>query len=126
MNNSIRFVQVTDNKARNKILNLFNLRQAEEILEMQAIYIKSSLRFLVNEFEKSIEAAFEEKLNQRLALLLVFNFVVILFYFSLWIPMVRRLSKDLWQTRMMITMIPLDVIAKTKIIRNYIKTIFKN
>jgi len=58
---------------------------------------------------------------QRLALYIGYNLGLIFIYLFAWQPMLSRLNTDLWRTKFMLKMIPIQVMAKIKSVRQYLK-----
>eukprot|EP01017_Pseudomicrothorax_dubius_P025798 TRINITY_DN2823_c0_g1_i4.p1 TRINITY_DN2823_c0_g1~~TRINITY_DN2823_c0_g1_i4.p1 ORF type:complete len:594 (-),score=139.09 TRINITY_DN2823_c0_g1_i4:141-1922(-) len=115
------FRTITTDNQRNNILNILRLPQAFEISSMQALYIKLAFRALLNDFRRGLNDDFNAKLTLRLALYIVLNIALILLYFVAWLPIVSRLNKNIWRTKSMLTMIPLNVVAKIRSVRVYLR-----
>jgi hypothetical protein len=60
----------------------------------------------------SINQDFEDFKATRLAIFIVFDVVLFILYFIFWLPLLLKMTRDIWRTRSMITMIPLKVIQK--------------
>eukprot|EP01016_Furgasonia_blochmanni_P027631 TRINITY_DN2910_c0_g1_i2.p1 TRINITY_DN2910_c0_g1~~TRINITY_DN2910_c0_g1_i2.p1 ORF type:complete len:296 (-),score=88.30 TRINITY_DN2910_c0_g1_i2:228-1115(-) len=119
--NTIKYMAVTQSQQRNNILNIMNLQQAVEIDTLQTLYIKHSFRFLMDRFITSLDNQFNSDMASRLALLIAFNILLLIIYLIVWLPLVNRLNKNIWRTKSMLTMIPLNVVAKIKSVRVFLK-----
>lgn len=61
---------------------------------MQDIYIKGALRYLVNNFQNSIQKQNDNIATQRVAIFISFNVILFFAYFILWIPLLIQVQKD--------------------------------
>jgi hypothetical protein len=109
------------NAITNATMNLFRTTQAIEINTMQEIYIKDSFRTLMTSFRQSIKDQFSNQITIRLIVFIVFLVLIISIYIFIWQTLVRSIINDIWRTKSMLNMIPLNVIAKIKSIRLYLK-----
>jgi ABC-type multidrug transport system permease subunit len=102
------------------MLSLNNFNQSIESRGLQQIYIKGSIvksmvatfTYLMQQFLASIDQSFTSYQTQRLALFIVFIVLLFVVYFMFWLPLVLKMTRDIWRTRAMIIMIPLKVIQK--------------
>ncbi|CAD8213537.1 unnamed protein product [Paramecium octaurelia] len=118
-----KFKNITkdSDNVRNYILNLNNFNQTKEAREIQDSYNRGAFRFLVSSMIEGIRQDMESHKTQILGLFIVFEGLLLMAYFLLWLPLVAKLTKDIWRTRSMILMIPLGVIQSIKSIKTYIK-----
>jgi len=112
---------ISTDTAQNKIFNLLRTTQAIEINTMQDIYIKDSFRTLMTAFRQSIKDSFSNQITIRLIVFIVFLVLLMSIYIFIWQTLVRNIINDIWRTKSMLNMIPLNVIAKIKSIRLYLK-----
>jgi len=112
---------ISTDSAQNKIYNLLRTTQALEINTMQDIYIKDSFRTLMTAFRQSIKDSFSNQITIRLIVFIVFLVLLMSIYIFIWQTLVRNIINDIWRTKSMLNMIPLNVIAKIKSIRLYLK-----
>lgn len=61
---------------------------------MQRIYIKSSLRYLNDQFNESINDDFTNIMTLKMALFICFNLIIFIIYFILWLPLIDKIVKD--------------------------------
>jgi len=106
---------------QNKILSLLVTEQAYEIDKMQHLYIRNTFRILTAEFQSSLNSQFDSAITRRLIIFIVFLVAIFAMYIIAWLPLMRKISIDIWRTKSMLTMIPLDVISKIRSIRLYLK-----
>jgi len=111
----------TGNTAKDKILSLMITEQAKEINQMQHLYIKETFRILTANFQSSLNSQFDSAITRRLIIFIVFLVAIFAMYIIAWLPLMRKISIDIWRTKSMLTMIPLDVISKIRSIRLYLK-----
>ncbi|CAD8203560.1 unnamed protein product [Paramecium pentaurelia] len=112
--------QDSDN-VRNYILNLNNFNQSIESRVIQETYNRGTFRYLMQQMQAGINSDIESAKTQRLALFIVFEVLLFIIYFILWLPLVLKMTRDIWRTRSMIMMIPLRVIQRIRSIKQFIK-----
>ncbi|CAD8162069.1 unnamed protein product [Paramecium octaurelia] len=117
------FKNITKNSDNisNYILNLVNFNQSKEARVIQEIYNKGTFRYLMEKLQTAISIDIDDAKTQRLALFIVFEVLLFVIYFMLWLPLVIKMTRDVWRTRSMIMMIPLRVIQKIRSIKQFIK-----
>jgi len=111
---------VTD-ATRITVMNLMRTTQAIEINSMQDLYIKQSFRMLMSQFKSSLKEKFDNALTIRLVVFIIFIVAILCIYLFAWQTLVSKITNDIWRTKSMLNMIPLNVIAKIKSIRLYLK-----
>jgi len=114
-------ITVSGSTQQDQILSLMDTDQAYEINTMQHLYIKDTFRILVAEFQSSLNSQFDSAITRRLIIFIVFLVAIFAMYIIAWLPLMRKISIDIWRTKSMLTMIPLDVISKIRSIRLYLK-----
>ena len=107
------------------VLSTMTAPLSAELTVMKSLYIKNALRLLVQQFVNSIQSQFNNQMTERLALFIVFDVVICILYFMFWLPVVMKLTRDIWRTRSMLAMIPLDVIKRIRSIKLYIQNFRK-
>lgn len=104
----IPYISIFSTNQKNNYVNLLNTKQAQEIglfyLKnklnlffkeiMQRIYIKSSLRYLNDQFYEAINDDFTNIMTQKMALFICFNLIIFIIYFILWLPLIDKIVKD--------------------------------
>ncbi|EGR34069.1 PAS domain S-box family protein [Ichthyophthirius multifiliis] len=119
------FKNLFNEKNKNFALNLLRLPIAEEIKQMQNVYIQNALRKLVLAFQTSIENQVNEQAQIKFILFLIFIFLIFLFYFFFWYPIQYFLTDEIFKTRSLLTAIPLQIIKKVKPILFYIQYLYQ-
>jgi len=110
-----------DEKKIVNTINLMRTTQAVEINSMQDRYIKQSFRMLMSQFKSSLKEKFDNALTIRLVVFIIFIVAILCIYLFAWQTLVSKITNDIWRTKSMLNMIPLNVIAKIKSIRLYLK-----
>ena len=60
----------------------------------------------------STNSDYQTTIDTRMAAFIVFVIALGMAYLVLWIPFVSKLNKDIWRTKNMLTIIPIEVILK--------------
>ncbi|CAD8075777.1 unnamed protein product [Paramecium primaurelia] len=117
------FKNITKNSdnTTNYVLNLNNFNHTKEARQMQDNYHRGTFRYLIKKMIEGIYQDMESSKTQLLAFFIVFDVLLFVIYFILWLPLVVKMTKDIWRTRSMIMMIPLRVIQNIRSIKAYIK-----
>ena len=102
-------------------LNLLNLVNQRENNEMQQLYLKNSLRHLVQSQLDSIKNSYSSTMNNRLALYVCFIVLLILVYLGFWLPIVGQLNMGMFRIKRMLAIVPLEIIQNNKQIRENIQ-----
>jgi PAS domain S-box-containing protein len=106
---------------QNNELNILNLNQAFEVDTMQHTYIKYSFAILMQAFQSGLNDEFNTNTTNRLIFYIFFNIILVIIYFIFWLPLVSKLNRDIWRTKSMLTMIPLNVVAKIRSVRVFLR-----
>ena len=61
---------------------------------MQDNYTKNIFRYLIDNFQISIENKNNNTITQRIAIFICFNVVLFCVFFIIWIPLISKLQKD--------------------------------
>ncbi|CAD8157650.1 unnamed protein product [Paramecium octaurelia] len=117
------FKNITKNSdnTTNYVLNLNNFNHTKEARQMQDSYHRGAFRYLIKKMIEGIYQDMESSKTQLLAFFIAFEVLLFIIYFILWLPLVVKMTKDIWRTRSMIMMIPLRVIQNIRSIKAYIK-----
>ncbi|CAD8065320.1 unnamed protein product [Paramecium sonneborni] len=116
-----RNITKDNDNSTNFILNLNNFLHAKENREIQHHYFKSVFRYLTNQFIEGLNNELGNLKLQRLAIFILFEALLFVIYFLLWLPLALKMTKDIWSTRAMILMIPLKIILRIRSIKDYIR-----
>ena len=57
-----------------------------------------------------------------MAAFIIFIIALIIAYLVLWIPFINKLNREIWKTKSMLTIIPIDVIIKIPRIQEFINS----
>ncbi|CAD8075781.1 unnamed protein product [Paramecium primaurelia] len=114
-------ITMDSDNVRNNILNLNNFNQSLETRVIQETYNRGTFRYLLQQMQLAIENDINSAKAQRLALFIVLEVLLFIIYFILWLPLVLKMTRDIWRTRTMIMMIPLRVIQRIRSIKQFIK-----
>jgi len=106
---------------QNNAMNILNLDQAFEVDTMQHVYIKESFAILMQAFQQGLNDEFNTNTTNRLIFYIFFNIILVIIYFIFWLPLVSKLNRDIWRTKSMLTMIPLNVVAKIRSVRVFLR-----
>ncbi|CAD8110362.1 unnamed protein product [Paramecium sonneborni] len=117
---------ISENKRLNYMMNLVNTNQAYNMRLMQERYIKAAYQYLNQALTDSVKKSAQNNNNLKVALFISFNIFLFFIYFFIWIPLVFRILSDMLKNRLMLTIIPLQVIHKTASIRQYIRKIINH
>jgi len=119
---TINFINLTTaTNQQNNELNILNLPQTFEIDVTQHTYIKYSFQILMAAFQSGLNDSFDTNTTNRLIFYIFFNIILVIIYFIFWIPLVSKLNRDIWRTKSMLTMIPLNVVAKIRSVRIFLR-----
>ncbi|EAS07526.3 PAS domain S-box protein (macronuclear) [Tetrahymena thermophila SB210] len=113
--------KVTGDPLTDQLLSLLRTSVADELRQMQIIYNYLLYRYLEDYFQNDFNQHITDANTSRIALFIVFNVLMFVIYFLFWLPLVSKLSRSIWRTRGMLTMIPLEVIKETKSIQKFIR-----
>ncbi|CAD8141052.1 unnamed protein product [Paramecium pentaurelia] len=116
-------LELSNDPKRNKLLNLLNTPESFEINDMQFYVIKDAFKLLKNKYLDIITTDQENYIVQQLILMIFFLLTLILALLFCWNPFLRKLNREIWSTKCLLTFIPIDEIAKIRTINNYIRTV---
>ncbi len=72
------------------------------------------MRQLVSTLNASIIENLNNSLQERLFLLILFLIVILLSYVSIWVPLVNSLNNQIYKTKLMLMIIPLEILMRMK------------
>lgn len=67
-----------------------------------------------------INENYNSKLNLRITGFIIFIAFLVLGYLFVWLPYLNKLKKEIWRTKQMLTIIPIEVIQKLPKVQEYI------
>ncbi|CAD8074133.1 unnamed protein product [Paramecium primaurelia] len=115
------YFKIVDDPEKNNILNLNNFNQTKEARTYQSNYLTPSFRYLTDNMIDGFSSDLSDHVAQKLAVFIVFNVVLFIMQFLIMYPFLLKLNKQISNTRLLLTMIPLRLILKIYSIRNFIK-----
>ncbi|CAD8069136.1 unnamed protein product [Paramecium sonneborni] len=118
---TFRNITKNSDNSTNFILNLNNFMQAQENREVQHLYFKNAFRFLSQQFIIGLRNTLNNLQFQRMSIFIVFLVFLIVIYFLLWLPQILILTKNILEARAMILLIPLRIIQKIKLLKDFIR-----
>lgn len=61
---------------------------------MQDVYIKNTLRYLIDNFQISVQKKGDVTVTERVAIFICFNVVLFFMFFLFWIPVLANFQKE--------------------------------
>ncbi len=68
----------------------------------------------------SVNRSTTSNLDTRMVAFICFLIALFIGYFFVWTPFVNKLNKDIWRTKSMLTIIPIEVILKIPRIQQFL------
>ena len=93
-------------------MQVFNIREAH--LRINIIFLNIILQYIINEKDISEKAILESinNINIKYILLIATYLFLFLLYFSFyWFPMIRRMDNEIYKTKKMLKIIPIQILA---------------
>ena len=72
------------------------------------------LRQLVSSLGSSIQSDFSNRTQRKIAIFIVFLIVVLVAFVVFWLPFLNGLNYQIYKTKLMLMIIPLEVLMKIK------------
>jgi hypothetical protein len=72
------------------------------------------MRSLVSQLSTSIQAEFSFRTERKIAIFIVFLIVVLIAFIVFWLPFLNGLNLQIYKTKLMLMIIPLEVLIKIK------------
>ena len=72
------------------------------------------MRELVSSLSNSIQNEFNFQIQRRIATFIVFLIVILIAFFLFWIPFLNSLNLQIYKTKLMLMIIPLEILMKIK------------
>ena len=114
-------------------MNLINSNYFLELYIIQFRFIQDSFRSFVDLLKLSTNGEFESIIDTRMAAFIIFIIALAIAYLILWTPFVNRLNREvinntnvfdtliqIWRTKSMLTIIPIEVIMKIPRIQEFL------
>ena len=91
-----------------------------ELYILQYRLIGDSLRYLVDKLTKLTNEYFESTIDIKVIAFVIFIVALSIAYLALWLPFVIKLSKDMWRSKSMLSIIPIEVILRMPRINQFL------
>jgi hypothetical protein len=99
---------------------MLNSLEMRELYVLQFRFINDPLRSLVAKLTSVTNAEFNDTINIKVIAFVVFVIVIALAYLILWLPFVIKLTKDMWRSKSMLSIIPIEVIVRMPRIHQFL------
>eukprot|EP01016_Furgasonia_blochmanni_P038130 TRINITY_DN4579_c0_g3_i4.p1 TRINITY_DN4579_c0_g3~~TRINITY_DN4579_c0_g3_i4.p1 ORF type:complete len:455 (-),score=121.20 TRINITY_DN4579_c0_g3_i4:1093-2457(-) len=100
---------------------LLNTPLSYELTQMQTSYLDVGVEALIQGFHDGLNGDYETLNTIKLLFYIGFNIFAVCVYISIWLPLVLQITKRIWRTQSMLSMIPLKIVAESHEIRSYLK-----
>lgn len=81
---------------------------------IQNKFIQTFMRMLIDTFAKDLNNTLDARAQNRIFLLILFLILILLAYVALWIPLVNSLTSQIYKTKLMLMIIPLEILMRMK------------
>jgi hypothetical protein len=99
---------------------LANSPEMAELYMLQFRLIGDSLRHLVTRLSDLTNEYFKSTIDIKVISFVIFIVALSLAYLALWLPFVIKLSKDMWRSKSMLSIIPIEVILRMPRINQFL------
>ena len=72
------------------------------------------MRLLIDTFAKDLNSTLDSRAQNRIFLLILFLILILLAYVAMWIPLVNSLTSQIYKTKLMLMIIPLEILMRMK------------
>ena len=72
------------------------------------------MRELIDKMSDTIQAAYKFMSERKIALFIVFLIVILIAFILFWIPFLNGLNYQIYKTKLMLMIIPLEILMKIK------------
>lgn len=102
--------------ARNQtaIRDMVNLEAYFELYVVQNFVTQKFMRELVSSLGTTIQAEFQFRSERKIAIFIVYLIVVLIAFIVFWLPFLNGLNFQIYKTKLMLMIIPLEVLIKIK------------
>lgn len=100
--------------------SLINSGYFLELYTIQFRFIQGAFRDFVSTLKDATNGEFESIINTRMAAFIIFIIALGVAYLILWTPFVNNLNREIWRTKSMLTIIPIEVILKIPRIQEFL------
>eukprot|EP00347_Sterkiella_histriomuscorum_P005463 403356519 len=99
----------------NKILNSQDIR---EVFLIQRFILSQKMQAIVQTLQDTIQTNINSTLELRLAFFCLFIIFLLMFFVLLWLPFVNQLTNEVYQTKKILLVIPLELLVNMKSLAN--------
>jgi len=94
----------------------------------QYIFIKGCFRYLNSLLIGDINGDFTYRQDRRLVLFIFFIIAMVFGFLGILLPFIKRMNKEIWRTKSMLAIIPIETIMKVSRIQQYLhnQSLFSN
>lgn len=100
--------------------SLLNSPRMIAVERLNEIYFAKAFQVLLDKQNESIAVQFNNRNKEIVALFSVYLALLVLAYFIVWGRFVESMRHSLWVTKSMLAIIPIDVIEKVKVIKDFL------
>lgn len=93
-------------------INLINSNDFLNLYVIQFRFIKNAFRLFVSSLTDTTNNEYQSIIDTRMAAFIIFIIAIAIAYLLLWTPFVNNLNREIWRTKSMLTIIPIEVILK--------------
>lgn len=106
------------NQIHTLLLNSKDYKDFERIANEMS---EQAFLFLIDQLLTSINSYSSSEVSRRIILFIIYLIAIVLSYVIIWRRFVINLSKDIWQTKCMLTLIPVEIIDNIKNVQLYFR-----
>ena len=100
--------------------DLINSPRLIAVERLNELYFSKAYKVLVDRQNESISIQFDNRNKEVIALFSVYLTLLILMYLLVWGRFVESMRLSLWVTKSMLAIIPMEVIEKVKVIKDFL------
>ena len=100
--------------------NLLNSPRLIAVERLNEIYFSKAYKSLVTKQNSSINVQFNNRNKEIIALFSVYIALLVIMYVFVWNRFVESMRLSLWVTKSMLAIIPMEVIEKVKVIKDFL------
>lgn len=108
------------NRSNNFTRQVINSERMIAVEKLNEIYFAAAYNTLIEKLNYSITVQFENRDREVTILFTLYLFLLMLMYFILWGRFVESMRHSLWITKSMLSILPLEVIEKVKVIKDFL------
>lgn len=98
----------------------FNDTKVWNLENISYYFIQPSFTYLKSSLKESFNESYKSESMRRLILYVCFIIFLLLVFVAIWIPFVNHMNRDIWRTKSMLTLIPMDVLLQIKNVQKFL------